>query len=70
MPLYITNSSADEGKHYPLVERQGLALFHLYALLVEALHRVHFASVGFTTAVYLAKTTSTDYPMYAEVVHC
>lgn len=35
-----THPGADEGKHDPLVQSQGLSLLHLDAFLVQTLHGV------------------------------
>lgn len=65
-----THPCADEWQHYPLVERQSLALLHFNSLFVEALHGVHFAGVRLAAAVDFSEPSSTYDAVNTEVVHC
>ena len=62
-------AAAHRREHDAFVERQTLALLHLDALLVQALHCIHFAGVGLAAAVHFAEAAATDDAVHAEVVH-
>ena len=52
-----------------LVERERLALLQLDALLVQTLHGVHLARVGFPASVDFSESSASDDPVNGEVVH-
>jgi len=62
-------AGGDEAQHDSFVEGKRFALLHLDPLLVQTLHGVHLARVGFPASVDFSESSASDDPVNGEVVH-